>query len=320
MKKAIAGAVVGAVVVGGIWFFASTDKTVASVGGTKITATQLHTKLEQMQGKDVLKRMIDDQVIRNQAKSLKLEVSDKEIQDEIDKLVKDKFSGDKAQFEKALKDYNTTLADLKSDITTTLLAKKIATKDVTVSDQEIKDYYDKNKETLGEPAQAHARHILVKDEAKAKELYDKLKANPNDFEKLAKENTEDTGSKDKGGDLGFFGKGQMVPEFEKVAFEAKVNEINAPVKSEFGYHIIQVLERKEAKVPTLEESKAKIAETLKEQKAKQYPDLINELRTKEKINISETQYKDIMTPEQTQAPAAGGTAPAAPTTPATPAK
>jgi foldase protein PrsA len=298
MKKAIAGAVVGAVVVGGIWFFSNTDKTIASVGNEKITEKQLHAKLEQVQGKDVLRRMIDDQVIRNQAKELKIEVTDKEIQDEIDKLVKERFQDDKAKFEQALKDYNTTLEDLKKDIATSLLAQKIATKDITVTDQEIKDYYDKNKESLGQREEVHARHILIKDEAKAKETYEKLKANPNDFDKLAKELSEDPGSKEKGGDLGFFGKGQMVPEFEKVAFEAPINEIQAPVKSEFGYHIIQVLEKKEAKIPTFEEAKAQIEKTLKEQKAKPYDDLLNELRAKEKITINSDKYKDILKPQE----------------------
>ncbi|MCX7572183.1 peptidylprolyl isomerase [Tumebacillus sp. DT12] len=305
MKKAIAGAVVGAVVVGGIWFFANTDKTVVSVGGEKITESQLHSKLEQMQGKEVLKRMIDDQVIRNQAKELKIEVTDAEIQGEIDKLVKERFNNDKKQFEDALKQYNTTIEDLKNDITTTLLAQKIATKDVTITDQEIQEYYDKNKESLGQREEVHARHILIKDEAKAKETYEKLKADANQFETLAKELSEDPGSKEKGGDLGFFGKGQMVPEFEKVAFEGKINEVNAPVKSEFGFHIIQVLEKKEAKIPTLDESKEQITKTLKEQKAKPYEDLINELRTKEKINISDQQYKDVLTPEAPPAGAEG---------------
>ncbi|MBL0389261.1 peptidylprolyl isomerase [Tumebacillus sp. ITR2] len=307
MKQLIAGVVAGAVIVGGVWFFAGTEQAVAVIGSDKITAKDFHAKLEQSQGKDILKKMIDDKVVLDQAKQLKLEVTDKEVDDELANFLKERFGGDQAKFDQALKDYNMTKEDIRADIKSSLTAKKIATKDVTISDQEVKDYYDKNKESLGTAEQVHARHILVKDEAKAKELYDKLKANPADFEKLAKENSEDPGSKDKGGDLGTFGKGAMVPEFETAAFAAKTNDIVGPVKSEFGYHIIQVVEHIDAKIPTLEESKDKITSTLKDQKATPYTDLMKELYTKEKITINRAEYKDILNPP-TVDPTAGGAA------------
>jgi foldase protein PrsA len=309
MKQLIAGVAAGAAVVGGIWFFtgAADGSAVAKVGGEQITTKEFHDKLEKTSGKDVLKRMIDDQVIMNQAKELKLEATDKEVQDEIDAMVKERFEGDNAKFEEALKQYNLTKEDLFQDYKVNVTAQKIATKDVQISEAEIKDHYDKNKETLGTPEQLKARHILVKDEAKAKELYDKLKADPNQFEALAKENSEDPGSKEKGGMLEPFGKGAMVPEFETAAFAAKVNEINAPVKSEFGYHIIQVLEHTEAKIPPLEEVKAKIEKTLKTQKAPQFADLINQLRAKEAITINHPNFKDILNAPTPEAPAAGGT-------------
>ncbi|MGZ4031449.1 MAG: peptidylprolyl isomerase [Tumebacillaceae bacterium] len=324
MKKAIAGAVagavVGAVVVGGIWFFTSADKTVATVNGVKLYEKDFNTKLAQAQGKDVLKKMIDDQIITSEAAKLKITNTDAEVKKELDGLVKDKFGGDQSKFEQALKDYNIKLDDLKHDIATNLLAKKIATKDVKVTDDEIKKYYDQNKQVLGTQEQVHARHILVKDKAKADKLFAELQAHPEEFEKLAKDNSEDPSNKDKGGDLGTFGKGTMVKEFEDAAFKAKANTIVGPVKTEFGYHIIQVLEHKDATVPTFDKVKDQITETLKEQKAVPMNTLLTDLEKKANVVIDRPEFKDVLKPpadpsadqsgqQQQQAPANGGQTP-----------
>ena len=96
------------------------------------------------------------------------------------------------------------------------------------------------KDTPHTEEQVWARHILVESEAEAQTIYTELQAG-GDFAKIAKERSKDTGSGANGGDLGWFGKGQMVPEFETAAFGLKVGEISKPVKSQFGYHIIQLL-------------------------------------------------------------------------------
>jgi peptidyl-prolyl cis-trans isomerase D len=118
---------------------------------------------------------------------------------------------------------------------------------VQIPEQELKAFYDKNPQRFSRPEQVRARHILLKTEGKneedvkklAEDLVKQLRGGA-DFAALAKQYSDDPGSKEHGGDLGFFGRGRMVPEFDKAAFSQQVNGIGDPVKTEFGYHIIQV--------------------------------------------------------------------------------
>jgi peptidyl-prolyl cis-trans isomerase D len=148
------------------------------------------------------------------------------------------------------------------------------------NDTKIKNYFDSHKETFSTQETVHARHILIPTEGadaaadqKALDLAKKVATrakNKEDFAKLAKEFSGDPGSKAKGGDLGSFTKGQMVPEFDKVAFSAPIGEISEPVKSQFGYHIIQVQERKSAQSRTMEQARPEIARSvLAEEKSHQ---------------------------------------------------
>jgi len=141
---------------------------------------------------------------------------------------------------------------------------------VKLTDKEMKDYYDQHQDEFKRPEQIQARHILIKvddkrTDAQAKEQIDKIRkqiAGGADFGKVAGEVSDDTASKVKGGDLGFFGRGQMVKEFEDAAFNAKVGELAGPVKSPFGYHLIQVLNKRPASVVPLEEAKNQISARL----------------------------------------------------------
>lgn len=147
----------------------------------------------------------------------------------------------------------------------------------TVTDDEIAKYYAANKDALQDPEQIHARHILVavkdsdSDAAKKKarerieKIYKEAKAGA-DFAKLAKDNS-DGPSAANGGDLGWFGKGAMVPEFEKAAFALKKGEVSEPVKTQFGWHVIKVEDKKEGTTKTLEEAKDEIKSRLAEEKA-----------------------------------------------------
>jgi foldase protein PrsA len=151
-------------------------------------------------------------------------------------------------------------------------------------DQQAKDYYDKNKESF-KIDEVTASHILVKDEAQAKDILAKLKAGGN-FAELAKQYSIDPGSKDKGGSLGTFGRGEMVTEFENAAFALKPGELSDVVKSKFGYHIIKVTDKKQG-TKTFDESKESIISTLVNQEAEKQS---KELRKSAKVEYLTKEY------------------------------
>jgi peptidyl-prolyl cis-trans isomerase D len=177
------------------------------------------------------------------------------------------------------------LKDLKANVDyLTIESEKIVTPEkVTETDiqnfiqqkdsaKKLKDYYATHSSEFNSDEQIHARHILVKFDnknkdseetakKKASELLAQLKKGA-DFVKLANDNSDDPGSKAKGGDLGFFGRGKLVPEFEKVAFSLSPKALSDLVKTEYGYHIIQVLEKKPKETKSFEASQNMIARKL----------------------------------------------------------
>jgi peptidyl-prolyl cis-trans isomerase C len=153
-----------------------------------------------------------------------------------------------------------------------------------VSDADAQKYYDENP-TLYSTTQIRASHILVKDEAQAREILQQVKADPSKFADIAKEKSTDKTSGQKGGDLGTFGPGRMVPEFERAAFALKQGEISDVVKTQYGYHIIMVTERKEGERKPFDQVKEQIKATLRnkaiqDQQEKRYADLKQQANVK----------------------------------------
>ena len=146
-----------------------------------------------------------------------------------------------------------------------------------ITDDQAKAYYDENP-NLYSTTQIRASHILVKDEAAAKEILDQVKADPSKFADIAKEKSTDKTSGAKGGDLGMFAQGRMVPEFERAAFALKQGEVSDVVKTQYGYHVIMVTERKDGERRPFDQVKEQIKATLRnkaiqEQQDKRYAEL-----------------------------------------------
>jgi peptidyl-prolyl cis-trans isomerase C len=203
-------------------------------------------------------------------------VSDKEVDEEISKIKEQvgeqaRSSGqnlsDQKAYEQALEQNNITEEELREDIRENLPVQKVqeqVTGNAEPSDEEIQKYYEKNKEAqFTTPEQRCARHILFnKDQKQKAEDVQKQLEDGADFAKLAKENSQDPGSAEKGGDLGCLGKGETVPEFEDATFGAEQGEIVGPVQTEFGYHIIEVTDAKPEQTRPLSEVESQIRSQL----------------------------------------------------------
>lgn len=179
---------------------------------------------------------------------------------------------------KESKEYKETLAKMENELASHMAATSVIEK-VTLDDAEVKAYYDANPAQFTTGEQVKAKHILVEEEDAAKKIAEEIAAGKS-FEDAAQEYST-CPSKEKGGDLGYFGKGQMVPEFEKAAFEGNVGEVIGPVKTQFGYHLIVVEDKKEKEVLSFEAVKDQLEDKLLQQKKQTvYMDTVKELENK----------------------------------------
>jgi parvulin-like peptidyl-prolyl isomerase len=213
------------------------------------------------------------------AEELDVNVSDKDIDKAVNDFVKSRFGNDRKQYAKALQEQGYTEADFRQTIAVSVLAQKIfekVTKDVKVTEPDILAYYSQNQDQYRTPESRDVRHILVAEKtgdevdfeaskAKADQLYAELQDGA-DFAALAKAESEDPGSKENGGKL-TISRGQTVPEFDKTSFDLKVGVISEPVKTTYGYHIIEALSpvRKATTTP-LEKVRSSIRATLLQEK------------------------------------------------------
>lgn len=249
--------ILGVVMSVGVIF--SNKEVVARVDGKSISKDQLYDLLVQQGGEAALDSLIDQAIIEKEAEKQKVDIAGEDIENEL-KILEESYGGEEA-LKEAMETSGISLADVKKDLSLNLTIEKLLKSRISVTEEEMKTYFDENKESFATAEQVKASHILVEDEATAKKVKDKL-AGGEDFSALAKEYSTDTTTKEQGGDLGFFGKGEMVAEFEEAAFSLKPNEISEPVKTEYGYHIIKLVEKQEAKEANYEESKNEIKEQL----------------------------------------------------------
>jgi len=289
---------------------------IATVNGQAISKSDLDNKLESSPAaKSTLQQMVQEIALDQYAKNNNITVTDDEIAKKEDEI---KANFPNGSWSDMLKQRGLTEADVSNLLRQQILIDKAVGKDIKIDDAQIKAYFDKNHAAFDKPDQVRARHILIPNGptalATALKVEALLKAPGADWNAIAKQYSSDPGSKDKGGELGFFRKGQMVPAFEKVAFSEPVNAISAPVKSPFGYHIIQVEERQVGEKATLASAHDKIAELLRQQQEQPaIQPFMQKLMADAKYQSSDPRFADLFpTPPPAIAPSASSAATPAP--------
>ena len=185
------------------------------------------------------------------------------------------------------KEFKEGMAQARESLLARMYMKKHVEEEGQPSDEELKKEYEKRLPQMAPPAQIHARHILVKTKEEAEAARKRVVEGGESFEAVAKEVS--TGpSAPKGGDLGSFGKGRMVPAFEKAAFALKEGEVSEPVKTQFGWHVIKVEEKQQRKAPTFEEVKDRLAQQMVQDSYRsQLKALADGLKAKARIEFKE---------------------------------
>jgi foldase protein PrsA len=285
---------------------------IASVNGQKVSRSEFDSKLEGgPQARQILNSMVQGILIDQYAKDNKIDVPASDIQKKEDDI-RSKYPP--GQFDTILKQQNLTDADVKNILRQQLVLSAAVDKNIHITDAQIKDYLQKNHATLDKPEQAKAMHILVADVKTANMIEGQLKglsgkALTDKFQELAKKYSTDPSSKDKGGELGYFQKGQMVPAFQQAAWSQPLNVVGPPVHSPFGYHIILVEDRKPASKASFASANGQIRDLLKQQQEQtMIGPFLQELRAKANIVVYDDRLKDAIPPPVTPAPSTAPTA------------
>jgi len=215
----------------------------------------------------VMQLLTSFQWIEGEAKEQGIKVSDAEVNKSFETQKKQSFPKD-ADYQKFLKDYNQTEADIKQRVKLDLLSNKIRDKIIKgkdkVSDAQIQDFYNKNKERFSQPERRDLRIVLTKGEAKANAAKSAL-ANGESWKVVAKKYSIDEASKAQGGKLPAQAEGTLEKSLDQAVFKAKKGQLSGPVKTQFGYYVFQVEKIQAASQQTLEQAKETIRQTLQSQ-------------------------------------------------------
>ena len=298
MKKVIVAAVLLGLLASAFVFGACGGNSVpagaiASVGGVAVTQEQFDNIWKQAEAQyasqtgappfpkegtaqydqlraSIVNYLVQNELIKQQAADMNVTVTQKQLDDRVTQITKQ--VGGQTKLDALLKKQGVSAAELRTQLEAQMLQEAVKAKvgeSAKVTDAQIKAYYNDpaNKSQFVVADTVDARHVLVDSKAVADKVQKLLAADNSDanWKKVAAKYSTDPGSKDKGGSLGSFPKGRMVPEFEKVAFSIKPGTVSAPVKTQFGWHVIEVTKKTPGSSKTFDQAKSMIEQSLKYQ-------------------------------------------------------
>ncbi|OXS72485.1 hypothetical protein B1B04_15975 [Lysinibacillus sp. KCTC 33748] len=236
---------------------------VAKVDGEKILQTELDDALREQYGTEVLDTLITNKIVELEAKKEGVSVSEDIIQGEYEELA-ESYGGEES-LQAALEENGLTEQSVKDNIHMYQLTKNVIATTVDISDEEVAQYFEDNKDSYGQKEEVVASQILLEDETTAKDVLAKIKAGE-DFADLAKTYSIDTTTNEAGGEIGYISRGQMEEQFEEVAFGLEKGSISDIVQTSEGYHIIKVTDKVPAEEAVFEDIKDEVYATVLEER------------------------------------------------------
>ncbi|MFJ6209661.1 peptidylprolyl isomerase [Lysinibacillus sp. NPDC092081] len=236
---------------------------VAKVDGEKILQTELDDALREQYGTEVLDTLITNKIVELEAKKVGVSVSEDSIQEEYENLAES--YGGKELLQTTLEENGLTEQSVKDNIRMYQLTKNVIAASIDISDEEVAQYFENNKDSYGQKEEIVASHILLEDEETAKDVLAKVKAG-DDFAELAKTYSIDTSTNENGGEIGYISRGQMDEKFEEATFDLEKGSISDIVQTSEGYHIIKVTEKVPAEEAVFEDVKDEVYETVLEER------------------------------------------------------
>jgi|LGVE01.1.fsa_nt_gb peptidyl-prolyl cis-trans isomerase C len=265
------------------------------MAGSKVGKSLDGSQIEAMK-RDIIERLIERELLYQESQNKGIKVDKTAVKEQLE-TVKKGFPSE-TEFKKKLSEMNLSEAELESNFVQRMAIQEFIDKEfvqkVTISDKNTKAHYDSNPDSFKQPEQVQASHILIKVDPKGKatqkaearkkmEMIQQKLHKGEDFAALAKEFSQCPSSA-KGGDLGYFGPGQMVKPFEEAAFALEAGKVSDIVETDFGFHLIKVVDKKPASTIAYEDVKDRLGEYLKREEVRKKVDLyVEELKQKAKI-------------------------------------
>jgi len=266
---------------------------IAIVNGVEIPYSFFYNMLEARVGFETLQNLVIYEIVRAEADRLGIEVSDEEIDQELSFLIRYQF-GSESAFKNQLKQARMTPGEIRSQIWIELVCRAIAMNEVSVTEEDVKAFFDEYKTQIYDKGErVEVRQILASTEQDAKAIMDELQAGA-DFAAVAIEKSLDTATASDGGYIGVIERGLMVEEFEEAAFNANKGDVVGPVKTSYGYHIIEVLDKLGPEEAKFEDYRDKAEYDLRAYRARSTDEVLIELVAKADVSVTDSDYQGLV--------------------------